>query len=289
MQSGIEDFEIQRTYDVVIAESFIHYLPNRKLMLDKICQLLAPGGLGIVGFADIYGYLVEMTKRFILWRACYLSSEKNPESETSLELARRLYYKDFSNIAASRPFDAWWRDALVCPLNTAVNCWSYEEIIPQIHDAGCEFYSTSPKWETVSHFGWYKNVPNTSDLNKALITNWAQNLPYFLTGIPTKNGETRLPDLEVTESVRSLATAISDYTTPMVTGAPVPEYPDALHLYLNSFEDSNVAGFSADMKRIYETATAGSIDDLISTYEQSSYLRNSWGTSLQYLCIVKSI
>ena len=70
VEEDIGSFDPQRQYDLVIAEGFLFTLPNRDELLEKICGLLAPGGIGVISYIDRYGALLEMTKRFLLWRGC---------------------------------------------------------------------------------------------------------------------------------------------------------------------------------------------------------------------------
>lgn len=47
MQSGVEDFETDERYDMVLALNLLHLLPDRAAALAKIHRLLKPGGLFI--------------------------------------------------------------------------------------------------------------------------------------------------------------------------------------------------------------------------------------------------
>ena len=287
VSADIESFSGSRTYDLILAEGFLYNLPNRDLMLRKICDLLAPGGLGVISFADIYGSLMEMTKQAVLWRACYLSGVDDPRSEDCLNLARRLFEADFDQIAVSRPFDAWWEDALASPWTNNI-LWSYQEIIPLIQEAGCEFYSTSPKWNRIDHFNWYKNVQSPAERHRLLMEKWGYSFPYFLTGRTSLSPELRPPGSEVLKATLKLATEITEYTGPKVSAAAVPTYPAALYDYLDQFEDTYITQFNSEMKATYEAAAGESLDKLVSMYHRCSVLRESWGTTGHYLCFIKS-
>lgn len=59
-QSGVEELDVERRYDMVLALNLLHLLPDRTAALTKIHQLLKPGGLFIsstVCLADGLWYL----------------------------------------------------------------------------------------------------------------------------------------------------------------------------------------------------------------------------------------
>ena len=144
--STIESYVYSREYELVLAEGFLHTLPNRDDLLQKLCRLLTPGGIGVVSFLDRFGIALEMVRRLILWKACELSDISDVRSPESLDIARRLFSDDFSRINASRTLESWWLDTLVNPLVSWHSLWSYDEMLTLLNLAGCEFLSSSPQW-----------------------------------------------------------------------------------------------------------------------------------------------
>lgn len=284
VQEDIASFEPRTLYDVVLAEGFLFTLPNRDEMVQKIGSLLVPGGLAVISLNDRYGGLLEMTRRMILWRACQLAAVDDVHSEDSLELARRLYWQDFAQLNASRPFEVWWRDSLVNPLFSCF--WSYPELVPLIERAGCEFYSSSPKWASLDHFAWYKNVPDSKDRHARLLDDWARVFPYFLTGLPPVGREAQAAPREVIDAVADLVAWVSEYTREYSGPLDSLVYPPALDKYLASLGDPALTEFNADLKRLYETAVSGRLDDLLRVYHGTS-TRNLWGTPYHYICFSK--
>lgn len=287
IQTDFESFLSDRTYDLVIAEGFLFNLPNRDQGLKKICDLLPPGGLGVISFIDRHATLVHATRQLILWKACYLSGVEDVQSEDCLNLAHTLYDDDFASIAASRPFDAWWKDALISPW-TNNHLWTYQEIIPIIEESGCEFYGSSPKWAKVDSFDWYKNLHTSSERHHSLLESWGSAFPYFMTGMPPSGQQNPLPSLEVLQSVVDFVGDISNYTSPEVSAAEVPEYPAPLHQYFNQCEDTSVNKFNSDMKMLYDAARGDSLDNLLATYRSCKVFRSTWGAHYHYVCFVKS-
>ena len=130
-QEDITDFHTEKHYDLVIAEGFLYTLPNKEQLINKIGKLLVSGGIAVISYDDRYGGWIEYLKRLILCHACRLASE-DVSGSGSLKLAHTLFYDDFSNLKASRPFEVWWKDSLVNPFYAAEYLWSFQELIPLI-------------------------------------------------------------------------------------------------------------------------------------------------------------
>ncbi len=290
VQDGIRDFNPEGQYDVVIAEGFLYTLPDRDQMLRKLASFLAPGGMAVMTINDRHGGLLEMTRQMLLRRACQLSGVDDIHSEASLDLARRLFYEEFRKINVSRPFEAWWKDALVNSSVTSVtSLWSYAEILPVAEAAGFEFHASSPRWASLDHFNWYKNVPTPGERHARLLEGWAQVFPYFLTGVPFTGRDTLAAPEDVTQAVVELVAGLSAYT---LSGSGDPAdfftYPPVLDRYLASLGDPILTEFNEELQQLYRAACSGSADNLIHVYSNSN-LRNLWGTPCHYICFTKGL
>ena len=287
VNDDFESFQSNDTYEIVLAEGFLFNLAKRDSGLSKICGLLSPGGIGIISFIDRHASLVHATRQLLLWRACYLSGIEDIGSPDSLNLAHELFNDDFSSIAASRPFEVWWKDALVSPW-TNNHLWSYQEIIPIIEQAGCEFHSSSPKWATVDAFDWYKNVHTPSERHQSLLRSWGASFPYFMTGMPQRRGVNPLPEHNMLQRLLTFIGEISDYTAPKVSSKPPPTYPEEVHSYFTRCKDPDTQEFSNDLKNIYRSAKTDSLPDLLATYHSCRIFRRCWGAHYHYVSFVKT-
>jgi len=288
VQQTMESFESKKLYDVVLAEGFLYTLSNRDKMVRKIGTLLAPGGLAVISFNDRYGCLLEFARRMILWRACQLEAIEDIHSQASLDLARRMYGEDFARLKTSRPFEVWWKDTLVNPFFSSAHLWSCPELLPLVEDVDCEFYSSSPKWVLIDHFMWYKNVLDRKTRHQSILGNWSRVFPFFLTGVPSSNGGMAAATSEVIDSVAELIAQISGYTTAPNNSIESMLYPSVLDGYFGKSKDSRLFHFNSEMKNLYETVKCCQLDDLISAYHRTKYVRNLWGVPYHYICFSKS-
>ena len=286
VQEDIESFDSKRLYDIVLAEGFLFTLPNRDEMVYKISRLLVPGGLAVISFNDRYGILIELTKRLIVWRACQLAGI-DVHSIDSLGLAKRLYWEDFAQLNASRPFEVWWKDMLVSPFVISPYLWSYSELLSLIEEVDCEFHSSSPKWSSIDHFTWYKNILDSQSRHQCLLDDWARFFPFFLTGLRPSNGEFERANPKVIASVSKLIAQISEYTTVPNSSVDAVLYPSQLDEYFNRCEDSRLRRFNSEMKRLYEAVRSCQLDDLISAYHGAQHVRTLWAAPYHYICFSK--
>jgi len=281
--TGINDFKSNKLYDIVIAEGFLFSLPDRNKMIKKISGFLKSNGLGIISFIDRYGSLLEFTKKIILTRICELSRKKI-ESKASLEFAVKLFKQDFDKLNASRNFRMWWQELMCSPSEKYSNLWSYPELISILEKSKCGFYSCSPKWDISNNFLWYKNIPEKNIRHKKILDNWKQNFTFFLTGLPP-NKEDKPASLKTINSVQKLLKNISEY----IEGSSLKQvsYPKELNNYLSKSFDARLVNFNSEMKKLYNTIKSSNLNNIISTYVNTKYVRNLWGSHYHYLCFEK--
>ncbi len=287
IHQGIESFEADKLYDVVLAEGFLYTLPNRDQLVQMMGQLLVPGGMAVISFIDRYGSLIELTRRLFLWRACQLVDVDDIGDETCLALATRLFGDDFAQLNASRPFFAWWKDNLVSPFLLSSCLWSYQELLPLIELGGCELQATSPKWATLDHFDWYKNISPSKQRHQKFLDSWAKTLPFFLTGTLPSNGSIAPASAEVVTALSELIDQISVYTTNLNGSIEAVSYPAVLDDYFKQSNDDGLITFNQKMKQLYEALYTDQLETLISTYHQTTSLRKLWGSPYQYLSFSK--
>jgi SAM-dependent methyltransferase len=285
VQAGIDLFESETLYDAVLAEGFLYTLPNRSAMIQKLGKLLKPGGFAVITFGDRSGLLLEMTRRLVLWRAYQLRGVDNVHGESALDLAKRLYWEDFARLNASRPFEVWWKDTLVNPFLTSAYHWSYPELLAIAEATGYQFYSSSPKWVSIDHFKWYKDVDDRKSWHQQILENLRAIFPFFLTGLRPSALEWQPTSVEVIDSVAEFTAQIADYQI----DSPVESvfYPPLLEQYLNESQDSTLRLFNSEMKNLYEAVQSSQLEDLISAYHRTQCLRTLWGTANHYICFSK--
>lgn len=283
LNQGVDDFSWDGQYDLILAEGFLYTLPNRDEIVGRIAGCLAPGGICVISFNDRYGMFLEMVRRVLLWRAYQLADVRDTLGPAAMELARRLFSDDFAMLNATRPFEAWWKDTLVNPLIPRM--WSYQELLPLVRDAGCEFLGSSPAWADVDDFGWYKRVPEMDDRHRRIMARWAQAFPYFLTGSEPRGRESTPARSTVVNAVAECVSVMSRYGTG--SAIETMEVPEGLNDYLAATDDPAYAEFGRDLDSVFGALRSTDADGLIDAYHASPTVRRLWGAPYHYLSFVK--
>lgn len=286
-QESIESFQGDGPYDVVIAEGYLNILSTRERMLEKIGRLLGPGGIGIISFDDRYGSLVELVKRCLLWRACQLRGIEDILSPESLDVAVQFFGEDFGGIKASRTMESWWKDQLVSPFFCLPYLWTYREIIPLIENAGCVYYSSSPKWATTDHFQWYKNVMSFQERHAHVLDSWKNHLLFFLTGRHSEAQAISCPPDDALQSLDHLIEEISTCTRSYPSVDAPPSYPVVLDHYFDSTGDRHIQDLNGCLRTAFDILPFCGYEELLLRYKGMIGLRPLWGTPYHYVSFLK--
>lgn len=287
VNQDIELFETERKYDVVIAEGFLHILDKRVSMLEKICNLIALGGIGIVSFNDLYGSFLEIARKLLFHRICRIEGVRDMHGEESLAVALNLFGDDFLRINVSRPFDAWWRDMLLNPFVVSGYLWTYKELSEILENAGCELYRCSPGWFSVDNFNWYKNVSDTSTIYGKIMDEWRMRFVFMITGMAPVDGGARKVNDEVLSELANLVIDMSGYANGDDSALSRINYPASLFDYLDSDPDPKVRSFNSEMVKVLESVKVDGANDLISVYHNTQYVRHLWGTPYHYISFIR--
>ena len=281
--TGITDFESQKRYDLVVCEGFLYTLENRDELLAKICRLIAPGGYGVVSFNDRCGMCIEYIKRLVNWRTCQAAGLQDVHGSEALEWAQRLFGEDFAALNASRPFEAWWKDTMVNPFISEKFFWSYQDILPVLEEGGCGYLSTSPKWSSVDHFSWYKNVTPPEELHRGLLDDWSKNFLFFLTGTRVSNPEQIGATRDVLDEVSRLIHQISVFTADIGNAFADVTYPTAVDGYLGPIPDDRIQRLRGELADVFEAMSGGDAESIREAYSGTEVLRTLWGAPYHYI------
>jgi hypothetical protein len=227
--------------------------------------------------------LLELLRRMVLFRACWLAGVEDVLGAASLDLARQLFGADFGRLSASRTFEAWWKDTLVCPFYTAGCLWSFPELLPLLAHLECEFYSSSPLWATCRHQAWYKDLSGPQEGHQRVLEDWRGKWPYILSGLSHGPSGPAAGD-DLVRAVAELGVEISRCTAGPHPGKNYPSYPELLGSYLAANPDERVCRFNGEMRSVFEALAATSVEELARAYHRAGLLRGLWGTAYHYLC-----
>ncbi len=257
--STIESYDVDSSkYDIVLAEGFLHALPNRVDAIKK----LATNSSGLVVFTYMcrYGTFFEALKRYVFKKATNLDG-----FESELSLATRLFKKQFDALGTSRSFESWVNDIIKNPVAESKSLDSFDEIYSGISGLGFDYYSGSPAYDDRHMYKWYKNIAHEN-----IVECWRKNLSFFITG----KTDILLCEKEI-DLVAKLTGWMLDYSCGLDCNLDV-----SLELLFGETK----ADVLQDVKKIL--SHNGNLDDFRALYT-SSKSRSLWGMPQHYVVLRK--
>jgi SAM-dependent methyltransferase len=284
------DFGTKKRFDLVIAEGFLHALPERREAFVHALSFLAAGGICVITNHDVFGNVIEFMKRAVMARACYFMGCEIT-SDAGYQIARDLFHEDFTKIPSSRSFQIYWEEGLCSPWMGHQSIWEFQDIVQIAAESGCGFYSSDPEYRNSAEITWYKDVPELEDITDHAITDYERRVSSFVLGRPllddadmTSASAAAIKGL-VDEQVRSLASYFS------LQGSKFPDVPRLGDV--EKLSGKKIAPSASPLVQQFDALLdvldrADAAEEVISAYTGSSELRSVWGTPLHYVAFIKN-
>ena len=261
----LEQYKDNELYDLVIAEGFIHALPDRLEVIRKLCSLSS--NFVIFTYNEKFGYFFESLKRCLFRRLIELNQLDDNDWDQMLDLAERTYLNSFKKLESARTFDSWVKDILLNPCGTSKSCDSFDQIASVFKQANFDYYSGSPVWDLRSTHKWYKNI-----LNEDLIEEYYNNISFFITG--NKNEEISVDSIKL---ISMMTETFLDYSSNIKEFSDIDKLPT---LNISDWQYAN------EVNQLLILLSKDDSRKIIDYYKQSS-LCNMWGMPHHYVCLKK--
>jgi SAM-dependent methyltransferase len=173
VESMIEDFRADGTFDLVLCEGVIPFQIDPPAFLRQVARAAAPGGVVIATTADPVSYLPEILRKLM----ARLIVPGDAPAERQLAALRPIFKSHLANLAGmSRSADDWILDQLVQPW--VGEMLSIEDAILAL-DAEFDVHGTSPRFLT--DWRWYKSIHGEDRRwNATAINSYLANLHSLL-------------------------------------------------------------------------------------------------------------
>lgn len=140
-----------RGYDIVIAEGFLSGINNASEVINKIAELVNPGGVAVVTCVDAISFFFEIVKRIIANRLI----QQTDNFEEQVGILSRAFSSHLKNLEyASRPVEDWVIDLFLNPAGYG----ELFSIIDCIKVFGNDFELMGSSPSMFTNYSWYKNV-----------------------------------------------------------------------------------------------------------------------------------
>ncbi|MCP4154319.1 MAG: class I SAM-dependent methyltransferase [bacterium] len=271
----LEELNIDRTYDIIIAEGFVFTLKDRKKAMVKMFTHLKPGGLLIFSTIDPHGFFLEYFKGLIARMHC---SELNiSEPGEKVEAVRPFFEEDFKRIPHSRPFSSYVRDNFFNPLSQSYKqfCYGFDQVISHLKEYTPYYYASWPSYKHANDLKWHKYVPTYEEHINGVLEGYRYRLPSFITGEHLTEKETikRLLAAE-TETIIQKVEEIMDRIYDVISGKR------SLPQLIETIKNAKAIG-----KELTEEMTAVLENLTPETYLKCKQLRRFWGVPYHYIVL----
>jgi len=283
--TGIEDYKIKESFDLVIAEGFLNTIRNRDELLEMLLGMCKKGGMVIINYDDRYGGYFELLKSCVL-KTAWHSDSIGFRSQSSLILAKQLFHKSFDLLNTSRPFEAWWEDQLVNPFASCI--WSLDEILKIAEKLNFSCYSNSPVLKNPNLFQWYKDVADASDQNSRIMQFWRESFAYILSGENDQWCNFIPAEKNVIQTLFDHTSTLANYIADDNAKEFTISFPSEIKKFFNSQVSQYFHTLSDELENLYSVLNHSSSKEIIEQYTNSSTLQKTWGTVLHYVCLMKN-
>lgn len=175
---GIEEYQSDKKYDVIIAEGFLQHVSNQQEIINKLKKLVADDGIIVITCTDHVCWFVERMKRMLS-----LSLVKDIEKyEDKVEYLSKLFEPQLAKLrGVSRTAKDYVQDNILNPV-TLLNELSLAQAINFLNE-GYHVLGSSPRMFT--DYSWYKDI--WVDCKKSFSQQFAEKrLTLLLANMPEK-------------------------------------------------------------------------------------------------------
>lgn len=147
---ALEDFTSDNPFDFINAEGFVGAITPHSRWLGAMDRLLHKDGLFLISYFERYGCFVEQITRVLI--QLLARSTGIPHKEA----AHCIMQHKWNRIAHSRPFDAWYMDAIQNPFAQAEHHIDAQQLLLDAGQHGFRLHISTPHYTDARHIGWYK-------------------------------------------------------------------------------------------------------------------------------------
>jgi hypothetical protein len=262
----IESFGTNEKYDFVVAEGFLHAIPNRGECIRRLCELSR--GVVVFTYSCRFGSFFEAIKRVVYKLACETIGKKEELTDSfKLDVAKNLFFDDFSALNTSRRFESWVADVIQNPCQVSQTLDTFEDMELICRESGYAIHGTSPSWDCRNIFRWYKDFAKENICHA-----WREALSFIIMG----DASTTLSKKDV-ESVGVLTPMLLDFSSG-VSSVSIGDIKKSV---------SELSEVFAELKAFFRLLDANAEDTLlIANYRAGKFFRR-WGMPHHYIAAAK--
>lgn len=148
----VENYDVDRKYDIIIAEGFLSNLYNREEVIEKLKKLVSKNGIIVITCSDKVGYFIEIIKRLI----GHVMTKEIPTFEEKVKYLVDVYKPQLERLrGVSKLPEDWVKDNIFNPEITNEMQFTLAQAI-QCFEKDFEILGSSP--HIFTDYSWSKDI-----------------------------------------------------------------------------------------------------------------------------------
>lgn len=200
----LDQYQEQRSYDVILCEGLIQGLENQEQFVLRLANYLRPGGILVLTCSDAISLFFETLRQYI---SRILVAQSGPTAPDAIGFAQvtgmlmEVFSPHLSSLKGmSRPASDWVHDVLLNPTVPSESVENEFSMAKCMEILGDKFWLYGMSPDFLTHFGWYKEIsPEPKKHNQAYLesfySRWQCLLHYREIGQSNAQNNLLLHDL----------------------------------------------------------------------------------------------
>lgn len=268
----IENFSDPNRFDMVLCEGVLSWRADPLPLLQKVSDVVAPGGILVITCIDSVGYFAECLRRLL----ATVLADPGASTQENAGILTPVFSPHLETLEGmSRSHRDWVIDNLLAPYHGRP--FSIGDAILAL-DGNFDAYGSSPRWQ--SDRRWYKDVHGEGQqYNSSALTSYHRNLHNHL--------DPRFPHGPREESDNLALLAACDRVLDLEEAYRAEQSPALLAEVLD-----RCRGIS-EIVRMFSPQTAESLDDFVAGLETGDPIPDTgrfapwFGQGQQYLSLLR--
>lgn len=150
-QCAIENYSVNKKYDIIIAEGFLQHLPDNRKIINKLKELMADDGVIVITCTDGVCLFIEIMKRLL----GQVMTKDIQGYEDKVSCLEKLFEPQLAKLqGVSRPAKDWVQDQILNPVlyDNALSMFDAINLFGEEYDV----LGSSPNMFT--DYSWYKDI-----------------------------------------------------------------------------------------------------------------------------------
>lgn len=270
----IEDYNVDKVYDIIIAEGFIQHLDNPQDILKRLEKFMHRDSIIIITCSDEIGLYVEKTKRLV---AQYLIKDIEDFKEKIQKLVD-IFSPQLSTLSGmSRLPEDWVKDQLLNPCVICKHLFTLKEAINFYKD---RFDVLGSSQNIFTDYSWYKDLQN--DYKKAYMEQYDKKKVNFLFASNQEEIIMSLEESQVLEVQIGKINALSRIIELENNWSLLDDFVNEIEVLNKGIDNTKLKNYNNEAITIINTMKEKSLN-----FAEFPNFFSSFGKTQQYISFIK--